>query len=241
MIKTALLLTALISTITFAKAQNVVYDANAQTRNVSGFYAIQVAGGIDIYLAQGSNEGVAVSAGEEKFIHKIKTEVKEGVLMIWYDNDKSWWSDKTVNNKKLKAYVTVKEVKSIQASGASDVYVQGRVQADELKLKMSGASDFKGAINCFKLSISNSGASDIHLTGAATHTKITMSGASAFKNYDFVTDYCDIHVSGASHVKITVNKEMNASASGASSVSYKGTAAAGNISSSGAGSVKKKS
>ena len=46
-----------------AGAQKVVNDPNAEKREVKGFHAIEVGGGIDLYLSQG-NEAVAVSASE---------------------------------------------------------------------------------------------------------------------------------------------------------------------------------
>jgi len=67
-----------------ASAQKTINDANAEKRNVSGFHAIEVSGGIDLYLSQG-DEAVAVSASKDEYRAKIKTEVKDGVLKIWFD------------------------------------------------------------------------------------------------------------------------------------------------------------
>ena len=72
-------------------AQKTVNDPNAEKRNVSGYHAIEVGGGIDLYLSQGE-EAVAVSASETKYRDRIKTEVKNGVLKIWYDHKKQYQS-----------------------------------------------------------------------------------------------------------------------------------------------------
>ena len=53
-------------------AQKVINDPNAEKRNVSGYHAISVSHGIDLYLSQG-NESVAVSASETKYRDRIKT------------------------------------------------------------------------------------------------------------------------------------------------------------------------
>src|SRR3979411_969609 len=82
-----------------AIAQKTIHDPNAEKRSVSGFHAIKIAGGIDLYLSEGQ-EAVAVSASDTKFRNRIKTEVVNGVLKIWYDYDK----DLKINwggNKKL--------------------------------------------------------------------------------------------------------------------------------------------
>ena len=60
--------------VTTTQAQKTFNDPNAEKRNVSGYHAIEVSGGIDLYLSPG-DESVAVSASSEKFRDKIKTEV----------------------------------------------------------------------------------------------------------------------------------------------------------------------
>src|SRR5258705_10172014 len=96
-------------------AQKVIKDPNAEKRNVSGYHAISVSGGIDLYLSQGE-EAVAVSASETKYRDRIKTEVKNGVLKIWYDNKNNlnidWGS-----NRKMKAYVSFENLNNLEGSG----------------------------------------------------------------------------------------------------------------------------
>src|ERR1044072_6782360 len=105
-----------------ASAQKIMNDANAQKRNVSGFHAIEVSGGIDLYLSQGE-EAVAVSAAKDEYRDKIMTEVKDGVLKIRYE----WRSGLKIDwgNHKLKAYVSAKKLDGLNASGGSDVDIEG--------------------------------------------------------------------------------------------------------------------
>jgi hypothetical protein len=84
-----------------------------------------------------------------------------------------------------------------------------------------------------------SGASDMLVTGNATQISVEASGASDFKGYDLVSDICSAHASGASDIKITVNKELSAQASGASDVHYKGNGVIKDLKSSGSSSVSK--
>jgi hypothetical protein len=77
------------------------------------------------------------------------------------------------------------------------------------------------------------------VTGSASELGVKASGASDFKGFDFVTDICDAHASGASDIKITVNKELSAHASGASDVRYKGDGVVRDLKTSGASSVSK--
>lgn len=216
---------------------NQVNDPNAQLRDVKGFHAIRVSHAIDLFLSQSDDEVVAVSASKEEYRDKIKTEVENGVLKIWYENEPKWYK----GDKKLKAYVSFKTLDRLTASGACDVRVTGSIKGNELDISMSGASDFEGAIQVSSLVVDLSGASDMRVKGVATTLKIEVSGASEFKGYDLETDNCSAAASGASDIAVTVNKELSARASGASGVRYRGTGVIRNIKTNGASSVNKKS
>lgn len=223
-------------------AQKTINDANAEKRNVSGFHAIQVGGGIDLYLTQGE-EAVAVSASETKFRDKIKTEVVNGVLKIRYEYDE----DRRINfsfkstRKNLRAYVSCKTLDKLHAGGGSDVNVEGVFKVAKLDLGISGGSDFRGNIEAGELKADASGGSDITISGSASSVTIEASGGSDFKGFSFIVDNCTIDASGGSDVSITANKEINAETSGGSDVHYKGSAVIRNIKTSGGGSVKKSS
>jgi hypothetical protein len=236
--KKSILLITFFFAIVFANAQKtIVNDANAEPRQLSGsFNAIKVSGAIDIYLSQYETESLAVSASEQKYKDNIKTVIENGVLRIYYESEMGW----TKGNKKLKAYISFKNLEKITASGASDVHVAGSISVPALTLNMSGASDFKGDVAVSSLALELSGASDVKIAGTAGKVSIESSGASDVKGYDLVTEYCNAKASGASDINITVNKELNASASGASDIFYKGSAVIRDLHSSGASTVAKK-
>lgn len=213
-------------------------DKNAAVRNVTGFNAIKVSGSIEVYITQGNSEAVAVSASEEKFRDKIKTEVVNGTLRIYYDGDRISFSS---TNKKLKAYVSIKDIEALDVTGASDLKISGTLKANTLRISLSGASKLEGALNVSDLKITASGASDTKIKGSVTNLDIEASGASDVKGYDLTVDNCNARATGASDIYLTVNKQLSAHASGASSVFYKGDAVMKEVHTSGASSVGKKS
>ncbi|HVX51767.1 MAG TPA: head GIN domain-containing protein [Chitinophagaceae bacterium] len=220
--------------------KTVVDDKNAEVRNVSSFHGIRISSGIDLYVTQGESEGVAVSASDVKYRNNIKTEVENGILKIYYDAGMgihvNWgWGDK-----KMKAYVTIKDISELNASGGSDIYVQGSLQSGDLLLHVSGGSDFHGQVSMGKLAIKQSGGSDVKISGKAGNISVDASGGSDFLGYDLMADTCDIDASGGSDVYITVNKEMNVKASGGSDVSYKGNGVIRNYNTSGSSDVHKR-
>ncbi|MFI5152719.1 MAG: head GIN domain-containing protein [Chitinophagales bacterium] len=235
-----LLLMAFASVHLLANAQDkkVINDANAQTRNVTGFHAINISGGIDLYLAQGS-EAVAVSASKTEYRDKIRTVVENGVLKIYLERDGAPWNWNW-HNPKLKAYVSFSSLEDLKASGGSDIYLQGSIKVEKLHVNISGGSDLHGRVDIRDLSIHQSGGSDADISGSATNLTVDASGGSDLKGYDLVTENCQIQASGGSDAQITVNKELNANASGGSDIYYRGNGVIREVKSSGSSSVTKK-
>ena len=237
--KHLILLISILTRSILCNAQNVVYDENAEVRTVASFNGVDVSGSISVYLSQGTAQGVAVSAGEEKYNDKIKTEVKNGVLKIFVDG--GVWNSFNWVNKKLKAYVTVTDLNRIEVSGASYMSLSGAVKSEDLKIDVSGASEVKGIVNVSKLNIDVSGASVVRLSGTAKDGLIDASGACKITSYDLVLDRCNVSTSGASSIRVTVNNELNADASGGSTIYYKGAGVVKSVSTSGGGSIKNRS
>lgn len=218
--------------------QKVINDNNAEKRNVSSFHGIEVSGGIDLYLSQGE-ESVAVSASETKFRDRIRTEVKDGILKIWYDYKENSNIHIEWGNRKMKAYVSFKNIDKLRGSGGSDISVEGSINVNSLLLEVSGGSDFSGKVVSSDLQVEASGGSDVHISGKADKLKIDASGGSDFKGYDLVSEICTLDASGGSDVYITVNKELKADASGGSDVYYKGSGVIRDLKSGSSSSIKK--
>lgn len=220
------------------KAQKyIISDGNAVIRNVPAFTGVKVSSAIDLYISQGDQTGVAVSASDSKVKDRIRTEVKDGVLHIWFDG--KGWNDWR-GNKHMKAYVSVKEVKMIKAEGACDVKLMGMIKSDKLSIDLGGASDISGELECNSLEMDVSGASDTKLKGNVGSISVKLSGASSIKGWDLVSDYVDIDASGASSANVIVNKEMKVNASGASDINYRGSGVIREMKTSGASSISKK-
>lgn len=219
-------------------AQKTVHDDNAVVRNAKGFHAIEISDGIDLYLSQANEEAVAVSASSSDYRDKIKVEVVNGTLKIYYERDRNWGMSINWGNRKMKAYVSVKNLDKLHASGGADIFIDNELSGNTLSMHISGGSDFKGRLNLKELTLDASGGSDATISGRAEQVKIEASGGSDVHAYDLITGTCTIRSSGGSDVHITANKEINASASGGSDIYYKGTASS-NTSKSGGGSIKK--
>ena len=218
--KVFLLLLIISSIAVFAQDKTVINDKNAELRNVKGFHAIKVSDGIDLYLSYG-DESAAVSASEINYRDKIKTEVENGVLKIWYDGDRI--NGIIFSNKRnLRAYVSYKNLDMLTASAGSDVLVDGIIKSNSFTMKMSSGSDFKGNVDVNDLNVDQSSGSDVKIGGRANTVSIEASSGSDFNGYDLIADVCTARGSSGSDISITVNKELKAHASSGSDIHYKG-------------------
>lgn len=232
-------MTILFSTVLFA--QKTINDPNAEVRSVGSFHAIRISNAFEVWINQGNEDAVAVSASKPEYREKIITKVENGVLIIRLEDDKKFWKNFNNGKQKLKAYVSIKKIDRLDVSGACNVYFEDGLSAEGLTVELSGASDMKGKLDVKTLKVDINGASSASISGNAPTLDIEASGASDFKGYDLVTNFCDAKASGASSINITVNKELNANASGASSVRFKGDGLIRDIKTSGASNVTRKS
>ena len=150
-----------------------------ELRDVKGFHAIEVSNGIDLYLSHGEQEQVAVTAKDPLWRDRIRTEVVDGVLKIYVKKEERFrWR----NSLKMKVYISFLNLDRLNASGASDIFVDGKIAGTNLSIGLSGASDFKGAVRVDRLELDQSGASDAVIRGIVTGvTNIHTSGASDIK------------------------------------------------------------
>lgn len=241
-------------------AQNktaVVYDNHAQVRKVPSFNAISVSSAIDLYLTQSNTNEVAVSASEEEIRDHIITEVVGGTLIIRLGDHGTWFSWKKWGNYKTKAYVSIKDIDALTATGASNVHLVNTIESPKIRIKLTGASDFhgdikagtldytlsgasdyKGQVTASNIIINGSGASNIELTGTVDDLSLEVSGASDAKLYGLTSKGAVVHASGASHAQLNVTEILKAQSSGASNIDYKGNPNVKESNTSGASSIK---
>jgi hypothetical protein len=228
----------LITLAAFAQEQTVITDANAQKRSLNeSFTGISVSDGVDLYLSQSDEESVAVSASDEKYMPRFKTEVKDGVLKIYYDDNGINWSAN--EKKKLKAYVSFKTLEKLHASGGASVTIKGSLDLGNLDMKFTSGSSLGGKLTAKDLTVEQNSGSSINISGSAGNIKVDVSSGAIFKSYDLAVDYCEAKASSGGGVRITINKELSAKANSGGGVKYKGDAIIKEIDVNSGGSVKK--
>lgn len=236
-----LLATGFLGLVSISRAQQsllVVQDAHAELRSTESFHSIKVSQAIDVVISQGTEDAVVVSAAEPAYRNRITTEVRDGVLTLSIEPGLTFrWNKK---NPALKVYVSIRQLRSVEAAGASNVKINGVLRSESLSINLSGASNFKAELLVSTLKVRQSEASTSIFKGRVAHLDVVVTGASDFNGFELASDKSIATASGASDIRLTVNQELKVNSSGASDIQYKGTAVITEFHTSGAGSIRKR-
>ena len=171
-------------------------------RDVSDFRGLSVSSGIDVYLTQGGSEKLTfdVKGVDEE---DVKSEVRNGTLKLYIDRRGMNWN--WGRNTYVKAYLTFKQLRDIQAGGGSDVVGQGRLSFNDLNVEASGGSDVTLALKADDLNASASGGADLKLDGSARTLNANSSGGSDLDARKLTVETCNANSSGGSDVYVRVH------------------------------------
>lgn len=217
----------------------IINDANAVVRHVGSFHAIRVSNGIQLTIKQGSEEAVAVSADDPELRDRIITEVVDGVLKISFDHN--LWKAFRKGNRRLKAYVSFKNIDKLHGSSGSLTKVDGLLTANGFDVDLSSGAEFNGDIKATSLSVDQSSGSTMRISGNVQTIKVGTSSGATFHGYELVSDNCSADASSGGSIQITVNKSLSAEASSGGGIRYKGSGTVTSVSTGSGGSVRKNS
>jgi Putative auto-transporter adhesin, head GIN domain len=219
-------------------SQKTVNDPNAEKRNVSSFHGIDVATGIHLILTEGNTEEVAVSASRIEYRDKIVTEVKNGILKIYYET-KLGAINKKDQSKDLKAYVSYKSLDKLDVTSGAKVEINGVLTSASLDLHANTGGSVTGEISIRTLKVDQNTGSKITLSGKADNLEVEGDTGSKFFGEDLITTNCSAIASTGARINITVQKELNVKANTGGNVKYKGEANIREIKTNTGGSVSK--
>jgi len=142
--------------------------------NISDFKAIDVSGGFDVILVQGSTESLTLTAQENLFEY-ITTRVENGTLKI-YTHHNIW------STRPMKARISFKDIKGLKVSGGGDIYGETPINVDALEVNVSGGGDIKSEINSEQLKCQITGGGDAEISGKISHFNVNISGGGDLKS-----------------------------------------------------------
>ena len=220
----------------FRHGQHVDGNGVIQKQNrkvTSNFTGIEVSGDITLYIRQDSARSVNIET-DENLLPYVFVVAEGDVLRIHPES--GFDLDPT---KSVKVFVSGPLFKELHASGACSMIGETEISSsDPISIKLSGSCDAGLQLKAPKVIAQVTGASTMTLRGETKDVSIDASGASHAKCFELMSEIGDVDVSGASNAEVFTSVRLDAAASGASGVRYKGNATV-NKHESGASSVKK--
>ena len=202
-----------------------------QERDVNSFTKIKVGSAIHLSVSLGVSESLVFEA-EQEVLSKLKSEIKNGELHVFLEGSVN-------NSKEIKAFVTLKSIAGISATGASKVNFTSMVSCDKMEIDANGASYIEIELKAKEINIGSHGASNIKVNGSATLLIATVDGASSLKAMDLKAESVEIKASGAASASVNTSKKLTGAASGASTIRYSGDPKDKNVTVSGSSTIKK--
>jgi hypothetical protein len=220
----------------FALSGMAASAQEAETRNVTGFNAINVQNGIEVIYTQGNTEDVKVECSRQNQPYVV-TKLKNNTLHISLakaDTDLPAAGP-------VKVYITDNDTGSIDASAGAIVRVTNEIDVPKLVLELKTGAMFSGNINAtekmvlkaktgaaFKGSIvTGELVTDIRsgahakLLGHAQESDITCSGGTLVAG-SFTSETAQIQAVNLSSVAINIKQKVTATTDNSSAISYSG-------------------
>lgn len=205
----------------------------SQERKFTGFSSVEASNAIHLYVKQDSVFSVRVET-DDNLQEYIGVRMENGTLIVEQEDN-----SRLDATGKLSVYVSAPLFKHLKATGASEIHGQNILTADEaVSIDVSGASDAELHVKAPSVTGEMTGASTLRLSGQTKDLTIDGTGASKAFCFDLLAENTSVDLSGASHADVFASVKLDAEASGASGIIYKGNATV-NQRTSGAASVKK--
>ncbi|HYG38492.1 MAG TPA: head GIN domain-containing protein [Cytophagales bacterium] len=213
--------------------------AQSETRNVSSFDKIQVAGAFDVYLEKGDKESVKVDPGNVD-PEKIITEIDGNTLKVYQEKG----NYKIMN---AKVYITYKSLDQIDRAGSGNLYGKSDLEAEDFTINTSGSGNLSlegnlkgqevelnasGSGNCklesveatdFEMNLAGSGNITVS-SGTTQKQEANVAGSGNISAYGVKSDVCEVSITGSGDVEVYANESLEGSIAGSGNINYKGNA-----------------
>lgn len=202
------------------------------SREITDFKSIEASNGLNVFITFGNTLSLEVEA-DENLQEVILTEVNSGTLRVH--------TNKNIRNATAKNIrITVPTLEDIEVSSAADVRCENILKTERLDISVSSAGQLRLETDAKEVSAEASSSGSMELRGEADDLKVTVSSAGSIDADKLEVKFCKASASSAGNVKVWVTDQLNAEASSAGNVQYKGDPANKKIDTSSAGSVSQR-
>jgi len=188
---------------------------------LENFNSLKIVGSDDVIVKQGDQQEVKV-IGHSNIIDKIELKVKNGVWKIQLQKG-------DYAEYKLKFYITLPEIKSVDLIGSANVTLSDFNESKNISLKLISSGDillnsFNGVDN-LNVDIVGSGNVKANSEYSLIHKMdINITGSGNFNGGNLKVENCEVSITGSGNASVEVVQKLTAKIAGSGNVYYKGQA-----------------
>jgi hypothetical protein len=191
-----------------------------ETRPVSNFDSVTLAGFGDLNIIQGDSESLTIQA-EDNLMPYITTNVTNGTLVIGYDT--RYGSDWIRPTQPIKFNLALKDLSTLELSGAGSIQLAS-LKTDQLAVRVSGAGNINiDRLEARVLTTTLSGAGNLNVAGQAVNQDHRLTGLGSLQARNLKSQSARIAVSGAGSATMAADDTLDVTLSGVGSVEYYGS------------------
>lgn len=212
--------------------------AASETRSVSGFEAISVAGAIDLVVRQTGKESVEVRA-DDNVLPLVETVVEDTArgrtLVVRLKR-----GENVRTKTEIRVTVDVARLTQLASAGSGTVLVQG-LDTPSLRLVLSGSTDATlRELATGVLDVRVAGSGNVEAAGTAQQVKVSIAGSGNVSLASLPADDVKVSIAGSGDAKVVANKALGVTIAGSGDVVYSGSAESIRTSVAGSGRITKR-
>ena len=211
----------------------------SETRAVSNFHTVTLAGLGDLTIMQGTTEALMITA-EDNIMPYIRSGVRDGDLSLGFDPEN--WRTVPRTTKPIKFVLTLKKLDALTLAGQGNIDV-ANLKTVALKLFLTGQGDIrlvqleavdlactltgKGNMTVADAKVKQSsctitGQGNIDLAGQLTGQAITITGQGDYQAGNLDSQAAQVTINGMGNVTVWVREQLDIEVFGKGTVAYYG-------------------
>lgn len=187
-----------------------------ESRTTSAFSQVKSMGAFDVYITNGEEYSVMVSA-DENLLQYIETYVSGETLKIDIDE---LHSVKAIVP--MEVYITTPVLDGVIQSGSGKI-IADYFETDHFDAVLSGSGRIVALFGANSGDVLLSGSGQLDISGSADHVELVVSGSGNIDAADLAVNDCKTLTSGSGNMWVSVDDYLEARISGSGNVYYFGT------------------
>ncbi len=205
-----------------------------ETRAVSGFDEVVLAGSGELYIEQGENEALTVET-DDNVMKYVKADVQGDSLVLGFEDNVSVSLPQPIIFR-----LTVRDLTSVTLAGSGKVAAKA-LETDKLTINLPGSGDMTfDKVDTTTLHVTIAGSGNIEIAdGTADSEEINMLGSGDFDARSFQVKDASATIAGSGNISVRASGELTAKVLGSGNIRYYGEPQSIDMDTAGSGNIQK--